>query len=153
MKNSKLDVKTVEESLAMEREKMDLIRKKRNEQEERRADVDLDFEERCKEPLKEIIDRILQEEVDGIATQNGHHTEEDSHERVERIRRYLRTGEFEAVSRLVIHLDKGNYEERKQMPHEAQVLYFTVLLHSYLLNNYVSRIFLEFYYIAMRKFI
>lgn len=124
----------------MEREKMNLVRKKRNEQEELRADVDLDFQERCVDPLKEIIDRILTEEEDGIATQNGHHMDEDSHERVERIRRYLKKGEFEAVSRLVIHLDKDNYEERKRMPHEAQVHYFVVLLHSYLLNNYVSSI-------------
>lgn len=118
---------------------MDIIRKKRAEQEERAPEITSDFDDHCMQPLKEAIDRILSEEENGVRLPNGVHTEEeDSRERVERVRNFLRDREFEAVARLIIHLDEGNYENRKQMPHEAQVIYFVVLLRSYLMDNYVS---------------
>lgn len=118
---------------------MDIIRKKRAEQEERAPDITADFDDHCMEPLKEAIERILNEEANGVRLPNGVHAEEeDSRERVERVRSFLRDREFEAVARLIIHLDEGNYEERKRMPHEAQVIYFVVLLRSYLMDNYVS---------------
>lgn len=120
---------------------MDIIRKKRNEQEERAPAITSDFDDNCVEPLKETIDRILKEQSNGVQLPNGlraNDDEEDSRERVERIRKHLRDREFEEVGQLIIHLDEGNYEERNRMPHEAQVIYFVVLLRSYLMDNYVS---------------
>lgn len=120
---------------------MDIIRKKRAEQEESREDIEHDFEHRCMGPLKEILDRLLSDEQNGIAPQNGIDMDEDSEKRVERIRNLIKTGDFETVSRMIIYLDKGNLDARKEMPHDNQVLYFVVLLNSYLMDNYVSDLF------------
>lgn len=132
---------SVEKNLAMEINKMDIIRKKRMEQEEMREDIEHDFQHRCMDPLKEILNRLLNDEHNGIAPQNGIDMEEDSEKRVERIRNLIKTGDFETVSRMIIYLDKGNLDARKEMPHEAQVMYFVILLNSYLMDNYVSNFF------------
>lgn len=64
----------------------------------------------------------------------------DHTDSVERIRKFLEDGEFGQACKLVIKLDGVNFERRRAMPIEEQVMYYLVLLQSYLFNNYVSAV-------------
>lgn len=134
-------METVEENLKREEEKMNIINAKRDEQEKNRENINKDFTERCADPLQEVLTRILNEQQSGIAITNGLHFDDDAAVRVENIRNLLKNSDFETVSRMVIHLDACNSEVRKNMTVFDQVLYFVVLLNSYLFDDYVSVIF------------
>lgn len=136
-----LQLETVEDNLKREEEKMSLINAKRDEQEKNRENINKDFSERCADPLQEVLTRILTEQQSGIAITNGLHFDDDAAVRVENIRNLLKNSDFETVSRMVIHLDACNSESRKNMSVFDQVLYFVVLLNSYLFDDYVSAIF------------
>lgn len=71
---------------------------------------------------------------------NGNHTneDEDAGQRVKKIRDLIKAAEFEAVARYIIKLDYCNIDQRRTMPVNDQVLYFIMLLNSYLFNDYVS---------------
>lgn len=117
--------------------KVAIIREKFNEQEEKRKDIEEDFQNRCVPELKVSLQRILAEEQAGTLSMNGQdHIEKDGH--VKYIRKLLEDGNFESVSRAIIRLDEVNLEARKMMTIEQQTFYFIVLLNSYLFDDYVS---------------
>lgn len=65
-----------------------------------------------------------------------------SDERVEKIRTYLKDGQFEEVARYIIQLDVlvGHQNEWKSLGVDEQILYFVTLLKTYLFNDYVSKV-------------
>lgn len=132
----------MEEKLKIETEKSRVIREKFLEQEKRKNDIDDDFQSRCVPALTPILEDLLNEQqknIDTMVNANGvANDDEDSEQRVQRIRNLLKDGDFETVARYIIKLDVCNLEMRKTMPVADQVLYFKVLLHSYLFDDYVS---------------
>lgn len=132
----------MEEKLQIETEKSRVIREKFKDQESRKDDINNDFEDRCVPPLIPILTQLLNEQqrnIDTVATTNGVLDDgETSEQRVQRIRDMLKDGEFDAVARYIIKLDACNLEMRKTMPIGEQVLYFKILLNSYLFDDYVS---------------
>lgn len=133
----------MEEKLHIESEKSRLIREKFLEQEKQKDDINDDFQTRCVPALTPILEDLLNEQQKNI--ENGVHTngvathdDEDSEQRVQRIRTLLKDGEFETVAKYIIQLDACNLETRKTMSVDDQVLYFKVLLNSYLFDDYVS---------------
>lgn len=134
----------MEEKLRVETEKARIIREKFLDQEKKKDDVNEDFQNRCVPALAPILEDMLMEQqknIDAMVCTNGVATDdEDSEQRIQRIRTLLKDGEFEAVARYIIQLDMCNLETRKTMSIEQQVLYFKVLLNSYLFNDYVSLI-------------
>lgn len=69
---------------------------------------------------------------------NGILNQDDAEKRVQNIRNLLRDGNFEQACRTIITLDVCNKEVREKMPLQQQILFFIVLLNSYLYNDYVS---------------
>lgn len=141
-----LSVDEVEEKLKIETEKSRVIREKFLEQEKQKDDINADYQARCVPALEPILTDLLNEQqrnIDSMAHTNGvaNNTDEDSEQRVQRIRTLLKDGEFETVARYIIQLDACNLEMRKTMSVEDQVLYFKVLLNSYLFDDYVSVLF------------
>lgn len=141
-----LSVDEVEEKLHIETEKARVIREKFLEQEKRKDDVNDDYQSRCAPALQPILEDLLNEQqrnIDNMVHTNGvaNDDDDDSEQRVQRIRDLLKDGEFETVSRYIIQLDACNLEMRKTMTVDAQVLYFKVLLNSYLFDDYVSILF------------
>lgn len=113
------------------------------EQERTHTDVNDDFRERCVPSLEPILIEMLTEEqnrIDKVQTNGTYDGDEDSEQRVQRVRDLLKLGEFETLARYIIRLDVGNKEKRETMQIEEQVLYFVVLLNSYLFDDYVSYI-------------
>lgn len=139
-----LSVDEVEEKLQIETEKSRVIREKFLEQEKRKDDVNDDYQIRCIPALEPILEELIKEQQRNIT--NGVHTngvatdddDEDSEQRVQRIRTLLKDGDFQTVARYIIQLDACNLETRKTMSVEDQLLYFKVLLNSYLFDDYVS---------------
>lgn len=143
-----LSVDEVEEKLHIETEKSRVIREKFLEQEKQKDDVNDDFQTRCVPALAPILEDLLNEQqrnIDAMVHTNGVATDddEDSEQRVQRIRTLLKDGEFQTVARYIIQLDACNLERRKTMPVDDQVLYFKVLLNSYLFDDYVSVLVVE----------
>lgn len=135
----------MEEKLNAEMEKSRIIREKLMEQERTQEDVNNDFRDRCVPGLEPVLLEFLTEEnnrIDNIMTNGVHDDDESSEQRVEKIRDWLKRGEFEALAKYIVRLDVANKEKRETMPIKDQVLYFVVLLNSYLFNDYVS--FVEF---------
>lgn len=144
--NFKLSVDEVEEKLQIEMEKSRVVREKFLEQEKQKEDVNADFQERCVPALEPILRDLLNEQqrnIDNMVHTNGvaNDADEDSEQRVQRIRTLLKDGEFDTVSRYIIQLDACNLESRKALTVEEQLIYFKVLLNSYLFDDYVSVLF------------
>lgn len=57
---------------------------------------------------------------------------------VDRIRGLMRQKNYNEVADLIISLDAANRENRMAMTIEEQAYYFSVLIHSYLFDDYVS---------------
>lgn len=130
----------MEEKLNKEMEKSRLIREKQMEQEKTQPDVIADYRDRCVPALEEILKEILTEEqnrIDNVQT-NGLDPDETSEQRVQKIRNLLERGDFDTVARYIVVLDECNKETRSQLPIQEQVLYFVVLLNSYLFDDFVS---------------
>lgn len=111
-------------------------------QESAQAAVNNDFRERCIPGLEPILIELLTEQqnrIDNVRT-NGVHDVEESEQRVQRVRDLLKRGEFETLAHYIIRLDVCNEEKRESMPIKEQVLYFVVLLNSYLFDDYVSQL-------------
>lgn len=86
-----------------------------------------------------IFERLLTDEQAGMEmNMNGIYDDDDSEKRVQNIRNLLRDGDFEKACRTIIKLDVCNKEAREQMPLQQQILFFVVLLNSYLFDDYVS---------------
>lgn len=132
----------MKEELAKEMEKSRVVREKQMEQEKTQDDVNEDFQNRCVPALIPILTDILEKsETTNNGLSNGlpaSTSEEDSRERVQRVRDLLKNGEFDTVAHYIVQLDVCNLEKRKEMPIISQVLYFRVLLNSYLFDDYVS---------------
>lgn len=130
----------MEDKLNRETEKSRIIREKQIEQERTQAEVISDFRDRCIPGLEPILTEILTEDMTRIddAPTNGLDPNETSEERVARIRNLLRRGDFDTVARYIVVLDECNRETRKGLPISEQILYFSVLLNSYLFDDYVS---------------
>lgn len=121
-------------------EKSRRIREKEMKEERKRAELSADFRIRCGPLLEPILTEILtarQNQVDNALT-NGFNEDETPAERVEKIRNLLKRGDFNAVARYIIILDGCNDETRNRLPINEQVLYFIVLLNTYLFDNFVS---------------
>lgn len=129
----------LEEKLNDEREKAHFIREKVIEQEKTSVELNQDFQTRCIPALKPIFDKILVEKQSRNArrTTNGH-LSESSEDRINKIRDLLKRGEFETLADYIVRLDVVNDEKRKSMPISEQVLYFIVLLNTYLFDDFVS---------------
>ena len=126
-----------------ETEKSRIVREKQMEQERTQADVIADFRDRCVPALEPLLKEILEEDenrIDDVPT-NGFDPDETSEERVKKIRDLLKRGEFETVVRYIVMLDECNRETRKRLPIQEQILYFNVLLNSYLFDDFVSLFF------------
>lgn len=122
-------------------EKSRLIREKMAEQEKQEEAINEDFRMRCAPELTTYLTNVLEEQVTNIdnVIPNGVSNEnETSEQRVQRVRDLLKNGEFETVARYIIKLDEFNAETRKTMATNEQVMYFIVLLNSYLFDDYVS---------------
>lgn len=138
----------MEEKLHIETEKSRVIREKFLEQEKQKEDINDDYQSRCAPALQPILEDLLNEQqknIDNLVHTNGvaNDEDEDSEQRVQRIRTLLKDGEFDTVSRYIIKLDACNLETRKTMTVDEQVLYFKVLLNSYLFDDYVSAAFVS----------
>lgn len=109
------------------------------EQERTQADVIADFRDRCVPALEPLLKEVLEEDQNRIdAPTNGFDPDESSEERVKKIRDLLKRGEFETVVRYIVMLDECNRETRQRLPIQEQILYFNVLLNSYLFDDFVS---------------
>lgn len=130
----------MEEKLKIETEKSRVIREKLLEQEKLQTDVNEDFRTRCVPALTQLLTDILAEQQENIdkVTTNGGLPEGSPEERVQKVRDLLKTGDFDTLARYIVLLDGCNLETRKTMPINEQVLYFIVLLNSYLFDDYVS---------------
>lgn len=123
-----------------ETEKSRIIREKQIEQERTQPEVIADFRDRCVPALEPLLKEILEEEqnrIDDVPT-NGFDPDELSEQRVQKIRDLLKRGEFETVARYIVVLDECNKETRSRLPINEQILYFSVLLNSYLFDDFVS---------------
>lgn len=133
----------MEEKLQIEMEKSRVIREKFLEQEKSKDDVNADYQERCVPALEPILTDLLTEQqrnIENMVHTNGvaNDADEDSEQRVLRIRTLLKDGEFDTVARYIIQLDACNLETRKTMPVQEQLVYFKILLNSYLFDDFVS---------------
>lgn len=138
----------------VETEKARVIREKLLEQEKLQSEVNEDFRDRCATALTPILTDLLGDQLDNIdrVTQNGV-PDGTPEERVQKVRDLLKNGEFDTVARYIVQLDAFNVEMRKTMPINEQVLYFIVLLNSYLFDDYVSScLVFEFEEINSHKF-
>lgn len=136
----------MEEKLQRETEKSRIIREQQMEQERTQTDVIADFRDRCVPALEPLLKELLEEEqnrIDDVPT-NGFDPDESSEERVKKIRDLLKRGEFETVVRYIVMLDECNRETRKRLPINDQILYYNVLLNSYLFDDFVSILFFDF---------
>lgn len=136
----------MEEKLQIEMEKSRVIREKFLEQEKSKDDVNADYQERCVPALEPILTDLLTEQqrnIENMVHTNGvaNDADEDSEQRVLRIRTLLKDGEFDTVARYIIQLDACNLETRKTMPVQEQLVYFKILLNSYLFDDFVSLLF------------
>lgn len=113
---------------------------KHNQQEAKRADIDEDFKTRCIPELEVILEKLLTDEQAGVQmNMNGiYDDQDDAEKRVQNIRNLLRDGDFEQACRTIIKLDVCNKEAREKMPLQQQILFFIVLLNTYLYDDYVS---------------
>lgn len=130
----------VEDKLNKETEKSRIIREKLLEQEQSTEGINKDFRDRCVPALEPIFTEMLsaeQNRIDNVVT-NGQSSEESSENRVKKIRDLLKRGEFDALANYLIELDRFNIEKRNALPIEEQVIYFMVLVNSYLFDDYVS---------------
>lgn len=125
-----------------EMERSRVIREKLLEQEGRADEINNDFRDRCIPALNPIFREILMEElnqIDNVTTNGLHYNgEESSEDRINKIRDLLKKGQFDALANYIIELDRVNIEKRKTLPIDEQVIYFMVLVNSYLFDDYVS---------------
>lgn len=129
----------VEENLRIETEKSRVIREKLVQQQQMQDEVNSDFHTRCAPALTQILTDLLSEQLENIdaITTNGM-DDETSEQRVQKVRDLLKSGDFETLAPYIVKLDACNLETRKTMPINEQVLYFIVLLNSYMFDDYVS---------------
>lgn len=132
----------LEEQLRIEQEKTRVIREKLAKQESMQIEMNEDFENRCVGPLTTILEKLLAERQAHMnaVTTNGMDTE-TSEQRVQKVRDLLKNGEFDTLALYIIKLDNeaGHDEALRALPLNEQVMYFIVLLNSYMFDEFVSR--------------
>lgn len=136
----------MEAKLNTEMEKSRILREKQMEQERTQNDVNDDYRDRCIPALQPILAEILTNQEKGGVQTNGFDEDESSEQRVQKVRDLLKSGEFDRVAHYIVQLDACNIEKRATMAVNEQVLYFVVLLNSYLFDDFVSRRIFTFYW-------
>lgn len=102
----------------------------------------IDYSNRCEPQLVPILTEILKNaaRTDTLIA-NRREEEIDSSERIQTIRDMLKNGLFTDVAEYIIRLDAqvGHHDEWKSLKVKEQVLYFVMLLKSYLFDDFVSK--------------
>lgn len=131
----------IDEKLTAEKEKMQSIREKSREQCRNRNKISSDFDERCVPDLYTIFTDILTDknQTDSLMMSDKMN-EIESYEHIEKIRQYLRNGDFIDVAKYIIQVDAlcDNHNVWELLPIDQQVAYFLRLLKSYLFDDFVS---------------
>lgn len=125
-----------------ETEKMRIIRGNAREQFLNQENIIAEFNTRCFPKLIQIFPNILNDEqqLATLSTACSIIANTESSERVQKIRGYLRDGNFEDAARYVIQVDAlvGHQSAWKALTVDGQMLYFVSLLRTYLLDDFVS---------------
>lgn len=134
----------IERKLNEETERGRVIREQIRDQYRNRNDIATDYDTRCFPRLHPIFRAILSDEkqMNAYSAAISKVDDSSSDERVEKIRTYLKDGQFEEVARYIIQLDVlvGHQNEWKSLGVDEQILYFVTLLKTYLFNDYVSNV-------------
>lgn len=123
---------------------MQSIRDELRNQYRNRAEMELavDYSNRCEPRLVPILTEILSDaaRTDSLIA-NCQDDQIDSDERIQNIRDMLKNGQFTDVAEYIIRLDAqvGHHDEWKSLEVKEQVLYFVMLLKSYLFDDLVSK--------------
>ncbi|XP_055296680.1 condensin complex subunit 1-like [Sitodiplosis mosellana] len=140
---SKLQMEKIQQKLEEETNKMNLIQEKRRRQERTKHDTQADFMHRCKPELEQILMSILSDEkrTESLIA-NAKFDEAEPQQRVQKIRQFLNNGQFLDVAPYIIQLDAlvGHYEKWKPLRVVEQVIYFVMLLQSYLFDDYEDKL-------------
>lgn len=135
----------IEEKLQVETKNMQIIREKSREQCRNQKKIASDFDERCVPQLFAIFTHILSDknQIDSLMMSDKM-SEIESHERIEKIRHFLRSGEFAEVAEYIIQVDAlcDNQDVWRLLPIDQQILFFIKLLKSYLFDDFVSILFI-----------
>lgn len=133
---------TFEEKLKQEEEKLQIIQDKSREQYRNQKDMLDDYYGRCVPELEPIFTNILSnsEQINSLLI-SGKIEETESHERVEKVRQYLKDGHFTDVAKYIIQLDAlcDNQNNLIDLQVNEQVLFFIALLKTYLFDDFVSK--------------
>lgn len=139
-----LQLDTIEEKLKVENEKLHQIRDESNCYARTIAPLIEDYQDRCAPQLGAILTTILSDAPQMerlLAVENRIDQDLSPEQRVHKVRLLLQSENFDETAQYIIQLEAlvDHAEHRnnwKSMDIEDQVLYFLLLLKSYLVDNY-----------------